>query len=90
MAKAVSHAAVSVLESHYGIDKERRYIACDDGTTYVFERARNSPRWRAFERVGADGERSREPSRLPACVEAHMDGHTRSGPRGADGDAYWV
>jgi hypothetical protein len=90
MAKAVAHSVKRVLDREFGMDKEVLRVACDDGTTYVFRRPRGGRRWRAFERIGADGARTRNPSRLPASVEAHMDGRTCSGPHGEDADDYWV
>jgi len=89
MAKRVTHAVEKVLEAQFGMNKTRRYVACDDGTTYVFESS-DGRRWTALARYGRDGGRSASPSRLPASVEAHMDGATRSGPEGVDGDEYWT
>lgn len=91
MAKRVTHAVEHVREGGtFGLDKVIRRIACDDGTTYEFRKELGTPRWRSYARYGADGDRSIEPSRLPAAVEAHMDGRTCSGPRGEDSDEYWV
>lgn len=90
MSKAVSNVVSSVLESKFGMNKERRYIGCDDGTTYVFIRQVGSPRWRSYLRISADGDMSVEPSRLPAAIKAHMDGITQSGKFGGDSKQYWV
>lgn len=90
MAKKVTAASTCRQSKQFGIDKVLRRIACDDGTTYVFARTADSPRWRALARYSREGERSPEPARLPAAVEAHMDGFTQSGPYGPDGDDYWV
>ena len=89
MAKKVIGAVVSRHRKRIGMNKEVLGVHCDDGSVYVFERPADSPRWRARARF-ADGERSPEPSRLPASVAAHMDGRTCSGPHGRDGDDYWV
>jgi len=90
MAKRVTHAVTTQVEKTYGINKMLRRIACDDGSTYVFTRTVDSPRWEARARIDRDGSRSARPSRLPAAVEAHMDGFTRSGPEGVEGDEYWT
>lgn len=90
MAKAVTHSVRKVQERKFGMDRDVLRVACDDGTTYEFRREAGTPRWRAVARYGRDGGRSAEPSRLPASVEAHMDGRTCSGPHGRDADDYWV
>lgn len=72
----------------FGAATLRRYVVCDDGSTYVFERSEDSRQWRARMRVDADGTRTFEPARLPAAVDAHMTGVTRSGPEGCDGPHY--
>jgi hypothetical protein len=89
MAKSVTKAVDSVLASTFGMDKQRRYVACDDGTTYVFEREIGSPRWRAYMRISSAGEMSAEPSRLPSAVAAHMDGRTWRATENGD-KQYWV
>lgn len=90
MAKAVAHSVKRVLDREFGMDKEIVRIACTDGTSYEFRRQVGNRRWRASARYGRDGSISINPPRLPACVEAHMDGRTRSGPHGEDADDYWV
>lgn len=71
------------------MDKEVLAVHCDDGSVYTFEREAETPRWVARARYDRDG-RAPTPSRLPASVEAHMDGRTQSGPFGIDGSDYWV
>lgn len=90
MAKAVTKSVRKIQNRRLGMDKELLRVACDDGTTYEFRRQAGEPRWRAVARYSPDGNRSAEPSRLPAAVEAHMDGQTGSGPHGRDGSDYWV
>jgi hypothetical protein len=89
MGKRVTHARKRLLESRIGMTKERLYVACDDGSTYLFERERGSPRWYALKRIDRDGSHASRPSRLPAAVEAHMDGRTCSGPFGETEPDYW-
>jgi len=90
MAKSVTQFAVSTVEPRFGMNKDMLRIACDDGSTYVFERPQGSPRYRTHSRVDADGSRAVSPSRLPAAVGACMDGLTQSGPHGVDSSSYWV
>ena len=89
MAKAITHAVESRKERKFQMDKDVLRMACDDGTTYVAEREAGGRRWRVVARHDRDGERSVVRGRLPACVEAHLDGRTLSGPYGADGETYW-
>jgi hypothetical protein len=88
MAKRVANAVGVVQCQRFGMDKKVRFVGCDDGCTYVFVRPADGRRWRPRERIDADGDRSAEPSRLPLAVEAHMDGVTKSGPEGPDGQEY--
>ena len=94
MAKRVIGATQSRHRKKFGIDKNVLGVHCDDGTVYVFEKPVNSPRWVARERIDArEGTRTPSPSRLPAAVEAHMDGVTRETDYGSSGDRYdwyWV
>lgn len=90
MAKRVTKASTKVLARQFQMNREVRRVACDDGSTYVFERDVDSPRWRAVRRIDRDGSVSAGVHRLPAAVRAHMDGFTRSGEYGRDGDNYWV
>jgi len=90
MAKQVTEAATYTLRKEYTrLAPKRHLVACDDGSLYVFENT-DGARWRTLARVDSDGSKSVEPSRLPACIEAHMDGFTQSGPHGVDSDEYWV
>jgi len=89
MAKRVTHAVETRKNRRFQMDKDLLRIACDDGTTYVAEREADGRRWRLVARHDRDGERSVVRGRLPASVEAHMDGRTCSGPEGVDAPEYW-
>lgn len=90
MGKRVTHYAFSMKSMRFGMNKELLRIACDDGSTYVFVRQQSSPRFRLLRRIDHDGSFHAEPSRLPSCIEACMDGITRSGPYGDNSSDYWV
>jgi hypothetical protein len=89
MAKAITHAVESRREKTFAMDKDVLRMACDDGTTYVAERQAGGRRWTVVRRIDSDGTATVVNGRLPACVEAHMDGRTLSGPYGIDGREYW-
>jgi len=89
MSKAVTHAVRTTKERRFGMNKDLLRIACDDGSTYVAEREAGGRRWRMVARHDRSGERSVVRGRLPAAVEAHMDGRTKSGPEGDDSPEYW-
>lgn len=89
MGKRVTHSVETYKDRTFGLDKIMLRIACDDGSTYVASRAADNPHWAVVERIDRDGSRTNDPSRLPACVEAHMDGRTGSGPHGDNLDEYW-
>lgn len=72
MGKRVTHKTARRIEKRFGLDKDKCYVACDDGTTYVFVRPDGAPAWRPRMRISADGSRTLSPSRLPAHVAMHV------------------
>jgi len=83
MSKRVTESETYELNREYGMNKDRHLVACDDGSLYVFE-CTSGDRWETYARVDSDGSRSMRPSRLPAAVEAHMEGFTYMT------NSYWV
>lgn len=95
MAKRVIGATESFKDPTFGMSLWRRRVACDDGSTYVFERAEDTPRWRCVRRIDSQNwhketDTAITPSRLPAAVHAHMRGHLARRRFYTGGDDYLI
>jgi hypothetical protein len=74
--KRITTTAATEVGGRFSMSKYRHYVGCDDGSTYLFERADDDRLWRLVRRYDADGGVSVTPHRVPTLVALHMDGRT--------------
>lgn len=74
MSKVVTSMATTHSARKFALDRETHYVACDDGSSYLFQWSDAARKWRYAARFDRDGNRSQSRGQLPKYVAVHMDG----------------